>query len=237
MQYPEGDNHHHRSRPGPAVLRKPEIRSVCCQKSASSIHEGYLLAYRYARAGLAVLVAISRMHSHRERAIAWSRPLKGAPKLIPQNWFGPYSASALRHLQRSFAAVVLRFTKGYQVSGGFRATQFMCLGEDHRKCRKGVLANASIYGTVRVCPSLLSRRADRIGVVVLHEMFHQLGDIRDQWDPVCRRGGESRCYGNGALRLVRYRKFNKALKNNDNLAQFAYFAERGSRGLSRKVAT
>lgn len=215
----------------------PVVRTVCCQRSQQRITDGYFLAFRYARDGLAMLAAISKLRSDSARAAAWAHPPKGDHRATPARWFGPYSAPTLRHLRRVFATVLLRFTQGYDFGGSSQPTQFSCLGKRHPKCRSSVLANASIYGTIRICPSLLSRRRDRIGLVVLHEMLHQLGQIRDQRDPVCRRGRETRCYGAGALRLVRHGRHGKALNNNDNLAQFAYFATQAISGHRRELST
>jgi hypothetical protein len=140
---------------------------------------------------------------------------------LPAYWFGPYSEERVRFVLHVFRHVLQRFEQGYRFGQEVRPVRIECLAAGARKCRTSVLANASRYGTVRVCPRLLHKAPDVGGMVVLHEILHQKLGLDDQRDSVCQRGEESRCYRYGARQLVMFGKLEKGLRNNDNYAFFA----------------
>ncbi|MBF2001812.1 MAG: hypothetical protein IGS38_13940 [Synechococcales cyanobacterium M58_A2018_015] len=140
---------------------------------------------------------------------------------VPAYWFGSYSKKRIRLVLRTFTHVLQRFERGYQFEEEYRPVRFRCLTNKVGRCRTGVIANASEYGTVRVCPRLLKKTICVGGMVVLHEMLHQDLGVDDQRDVICKRGDEKRCYRRAARHLVTHQKLDKALRNNDNYAFFA----------------
>jgi hypothetical protein len=156
-----------------------------------------------------------------ERASTWSSGVATRLRAAPGHWFGPYSTAHLRFVHRTFRLVVRRFERGFDSPDGARPVHFACLSGINVRCREGLLGNASTYGTIRVCPRLLAKPVAEGGTVVLHEMLHQALRVGDQRDAVCRVGAETRCYRDGARRLVQAGKLRKAILNNDNYAFFA----------------
>jgi hypothetical protein len=197
----------------------------------------YRRGYAYAKAASAFLGRLSNLSPAARREIWDGRSSRlsshGTERsTVPGHWFGPYSGAHLRFVRRTFRLVVRRFEHGFDMPDGARPVHFACLDGSYGRCQQGLLGNASIYGTIRVCPRLLEKPVAEGGVVVLHEMLHQELFVGDQRDRICRVGTETRCYRDGARRLVRAGKVRKAILNNDNYAFFAKHVFLASRARS-----
>ncbi len=208
-------------------LREPRTWSQCNQATRKKLNVFYEQAYLYAKTaqwylayvmGLSVELRIAIWNGLGKRCKSenWCHY---SPVLA--YWFGPYSEQRMRFILRTFSRVLQRFEHGYRVGQEYRPVRFRCLTTKVKRCRSGVIANASEYGTVLVCPRLLKKTTCVGGMVVLHEMLHQDLGVGDQRDVVCKRGDENRCYRRGARHLVEHQKLEKALRNNDNYAFFA----------------
>ncbi len=195
---------------------------IDCGAGEARIIEYYHWAHRYARAASLYFARLGALPVSR-RGSHWDN---GKP-LAAGKWFGEYSAESFEFVRQVFHGVLRRMESGYRGKGPVR---FVCLATNQERCGEGVLANAREFGTVRICPRLMERPARAGGVVVLHEILHQGLGVSDQRHGVCRRGGESRCYRQGALRLIGSGHDEIAIRNNDN---YAYFAREAYRALHR----
>jgi hypothetical protein len=210
-----------------ANLRTPRAWSNCGEATRQKLEEFYKQAYLYAKAAQQFLAQLVKLPVEQRTAI-WNGQghcctsgnwYHYSP--VPAYWFGSYSESRVNFVLRTFTNVLQRFEQGYRFESQYRPIKFHCLTSKVDRCRSGVIANASQYGTVRVCPRLLKKTVCVGGMVVLHEMLHQDLGVGDQRDVVCKRGDENRCYRRGARHLVAHQKLGKALRNNDNYAFFA----------------
>jgi len=210
-----------------ANLRTPQAWSNCDAATRQKLEEFYKQAYLYTKIAQQFLsqlvklpveqrIAIWHGQEHRCTSGNWCHY---SP--VPAYWFGSYSESRVSFVLRTFTHVLQRFERGYRFKNQYRPVKFRCLTNKVDRCRTGVIANASQYGTVRVCPRLLKKTVCVGGMVVLHEMLHQDLGVGDQRDAVCKHGDENRCYRRGARHLVTHQKLGKALRNNDNYAFFA----------------
>jgi len=208
-------------------LRAPRAWIDCDAENRVKLHEFYRRAYLYAKAAQAFLSLLTALPQEQCTAL-WNggEQRHGQARRYPYSpaptyWFGSYSERHAGFILHTFTQVVQRFERGYHFRQGYRPVQIRCLSTAEHRCRSGVLANASEYGTIRVCPLLLTKTTSVGGAVILHEILHQDLGVRDQRDQVCMRGDESRCYRQGAWWLVAHNKLEKAIRNNDNYALFA----------------
>lgn len=121
---------------------------------------------------------------------------------------------------RVFDALVGRFTRGYDTDGRRVAATFACFPASYSRCRNGLLGNASVYGTVRLCPKLLSRSTTAVAAIVLHELMHQGLGVGDRRHEGCD-GSKNRCYRDNAHALVAAGRHDLAVRNIDNYVAFA----------------
>jgi hypothetical protein len=208
-------------------LRTPQAWSGCDQATRQKLQNFYQQAYLYTKAAKQFLYRLKDLPPEQRKAV-WNgqghqcnsaRRCRYFP--VPAYWFGPYSEKRMRFILLVFTQVLQRFELGYRFGRQSRPVRFQCVSAGVGRCRIGVIANASQYGTVCVCPRLLNKTTGVGGMVVLHEMLHQDLGVGDQRDLVCQRSDESRCYRRGARRLVAHQLLEKAIRNNDNYAFFA----------------
>ena len=211
--------------------RSPDVISRCSADARRRLEQIHACAYLYAKAASLFLDRLSSMTA-KARSRVWNQvgdvAVSGGYSGAPQYWFGPYADTRFRFIRETFRLVVRRFEKGFDFGNEVRPVRFLCLPGSGGRCRGTLLANASIYGTVRVCPRALQKPVVEGGLVILHEFLHQELMVGDQRDRVCRSGEDPRCYREGARRLVQAGKYGKAIRNNDNYAYFArgvYFAQ------------
>ena len=119
-----------------------------------------------------------------------------------------------------FRGLIRRFRRGYEIGGRRRPPTLACFPKSYGRCRTGLLGNASIFGTVRVCPQLFARGPSEVAAVVLHELMHQDLGVDDQRHGICT-GSKNRCYREGAIDLLRAGRFDLAVHNIDNFVRFA----------------
>lgn len=207
-------------------LRPPQAWVGCDEETGRRLNMLYEKAYLYARAAHRFLVELVKLPQQKQMVI-WNGPERQTSSAqhsyspLPAYWFGPYSEERVHFVLHTFRQVLERFEQGYRLGQGVQPVRIECLAASARKCRTSVLANASRYGTIRICPRLLHKAPDVGGMVILHEVLHQKLGVGDQRDVVCQRGDEHRCYRRGARRLVLSGKLEKGLRNNDNYAFFA----------------
>lgn len=208
-------------------LQTPQVWDNCNQETRQKLQNFYKQAYLYAKAAQLFLSQLLNL-SLEQRIAIWNGREQHCNSTswcryspVPAYWFGSYSQRRIHFILRTFTRVLQRFELGYRFEEKYRPVRFRCLTNKVDRCRTGVIANASQYGTVRVCPRLLRKNTSVGGMVVLHEMLHQGLGVGDRRDIVCRRSNESRCYRRGARHLVAHQKLEKALRNNDNYAFFA----------------
>lgn len=222
-------------RGGGLLPRRPAIWKGCSSAKRKKLEGFYACAYLYAKSAelfmnrLASYPAPDRRHIWNERKKARTADTFDEYSGAPSHWFGRYAEANFRFVHKTFKRVTDRFEKGYDFGGKKRPVKFACLSESTGRCRSSLLANASIYGTIRVCPRTLRKPLNEGALVILHEMLHQRLGIGDQRDRICNRGSDARCYRIGARKLVRAGDLRKALRNNDNYAYFArgiYLAQR-----------
>lgn len=208
-------------------LRAPQTWSNCNETTRQKLEAFYKQAYLYTKVAQRFLSQLVKLPAEQVISI-WNGQkhhcISGewcqySP--IPANWFGSYSVKRIDFILRTFTHVLQRFEHGYLFENRYRPVKFRCLISKMDRCRTGVIANASQYGTVRVCPRLFNKSVPVGGMVVLHEFLHQDLGVGDQRDVVCKRGDEDRCYRRGARHLVAHQKLKKAIRNNDNYAFFA----------------
>ncbi len=197
------------------------IAAAGCSGDAKRQLAAFLgLAQRYAAAADDELRAVAAL-SVRERRATWAGSGNAVASL--RHWFGPYSNSRLRFIARVFAESRKRLHQGFDIAGKREPMRIKCLSERGTRCetRRLLLANASDFGTIKVCPRLLSKSLEEGAMTLLHESLHHLMGVNDQRATECSTGGDSRCYRDGARALVLAGKFAKALRNNDNHVSFA----------------
>lgn len=218
-----------------ALPRRPMAWKTCSPAARKKLEGFYACAYLYAKSAelfmnrLASYPAPDRKHIWNERKKGKTADKFDEYNGAPSHWFGRYAEANFRFIHKTFKHVIARFEKGYDFGGAKRPIKFECLSGNWGGCRSSLLANASIYGTVRVCPRTLRKPLNEGALVILHELLHQRLNIGDQRDRVCDRGSDARCYRIGARKLVRAGNLRKALRNNDNYAYFArgiYLAQR-----------
>ncbi|MFV8752589.1 hypothetical protein ACNOYE_18735 [Nannocystaceae bacterium ST9] len=200
------------------AARKPTIdgaSSGCTAAQAQKLHDAYAVAAAVARSASKYTQQLA-LRCARGQNLAWHDG--PAPR-----FFGDFRADKVRKIVNVFSGVETRFREGFVDSTSIEAPRIECFGRDHGRCRQGLLANASIFGTIRVCPSLLERSTREVALVLLHEMLHQGLGVGDRRHPVCRSGKkrDMRCYREGAVRLVEEGRSDLALQNNDNYVGFA----------------
>lgn len=207
-------------------LRPPQTWLGCDKETYQRLRIAYERAYLYAKAAHHFLARLVKL-PQQQQVVIWNgrehqrSSARHSYSPIPVYWFGPYSEKRVRFVLHTYKKVLHRFEQGYRFEQGVRPVRIECLAASANKCRTNVLANASRYGTIRICPRLLHKAPDVGGMVVLHEVLHQRLGVDDQRDMVCQRGDERRCYRRGARQLVAFDKLDKALRNNDNYAFFA----------------
>jgi hypothetical protein len=133
--------------------------------------------------------------------------------------FGPFSPQRLRRVVRVVRGLLDRFTHGFTVDGGRLRPTLACLPPSYERCQTGLLGNASIYGTLRFCPRLLTQAVPAVAKVVLHEMMHQGLGVGDRRHADCE-GSKHRCYRDGAATLVAAGRYDLAGRNIDNYVAF-----------------
>jgi hypothetical protein len=187
----------------------PRIDS-CDTRVRTILVTAYREAHRWALAARRWLAQLGSSRNLRER---WNG--SSAARL-----FGPYRTSRFQRVLRVFDELIRRFHRGYQISGRWIAPALVCFPMSYSRCRKGLLGNASIFGTVRLCPQLLERGPAQTASVVLHELMHQGLGVDDQRHQACN-GSKHRCYREGAQELVNANRFDLAVRNIDNYVAFA----------------
>lgn len=193
----------------------PRIPTRGCTPDAEPNSRPSWRSREYAAAAEEELHAFSALGPRARRA-RWD---KGPAR----RWFGPYSEVSRARVQRVLGASRRRLHEGFAAGGARRPMTIKCLSATGSRCerRRLLLANASQFGTIRVCPRLLGKPVEEGAMTLLHETLHHLLGTDDQRAPECSVGGDSRCYRDGARALVTAGKFKKALKNNDNYVSFA----------------
>lgn len=187
--------------------------ATCDPAARSKLLSAYQIAGAWLRTAAAWLRRALGSSSARD---AWER---GALRRA----FGPYSPMRARQVLRVIRGVLDRFERGFSHGDQRRPPVLACLPASYRRCRTGLLGNASIYGTLRFCPRLLSRDVTGVAKVVLHEMMHQGLGVGDQRHADCD-GSRHRCYRDGARALVAAGRYDLALRNIDNyVALVAHF--------------
>lgn len=195
-----------RSGRGPMV---PNI-ATCEPRARAVVTAAYEQAYRWAAAAHRWLVSFASGGSLRRK---WNS--SAAIRL-----FGPFRADRVRRIFRVFDSLVRRFIAGYEIRGQRVAPTITCFSSSYHRCGKGLLGNASIYGTIRLCPQLLRRPVRQVASIVLHELMHQALGVGDRRHETCE-GSKHRCYREGALDLVSAGRFDLATRNIDNYVAFA----------------
>lgn len=201
-----------------SLLAEPSARLDCSKDRYRRIVTYYRLAYRYTRAANQLMAELALLPQQRRRT-RWNN--QNQTLTSPARWFGPYDDRRFEHVRLTYQSLLERFERGYWRSGRFQAVRVQCLKQHEGRCNVGVLANARVYGTVKVCPRLLSKPTWLGATVIMHEMLHQLHNVGDQRHDLCARSDDNRCYRLGALKLVRHSKLRLAIDNNDNYAYFA----------------
>lgn len=199
-----------------AAIAAPTIdpsTSGCSPSQVRKLRDAYVQAGFLARGALVYLRALENM-CLKGREQAWEAGPARA-------YFGRWSGDKLQLVVRAFSRLGVRFEEGFRDTTSISAPRFECFPQDHSRCHRGLLANASIYGTVRVCPSLLKRPDGEVSAVILHEMLHQGLGIADQKHHACGSRKDHRCYRGGALRLVENGRVDLASRNTDNYVGFA----------------
>ena len=187
----------------------------CTPDAEGKLSAFLALARGYAAAAEEEMRALSALDPQ-VRRVRWD---KGAAR----RWFGPYSEASRARVLRVLGESRRRLHDGFAAGGARRPMTIKCLSATGTRCerRRLLLANASQFGTIRVCPRLLDKPVEEGAMTLLHETLHHLLGTDDQRAPECSVGGDSRCYRDGARALVAAGKFQKALKNNDNYVSFA----------------
>jgi hypothetical protein len=134
--------------------------------------------------------------------------------------FGPYQPARARRVFAVLEGLLQRFRHGYRIEGRQVPATLVLFPASYGRCRNGLLGNANILGTVRLCPQLLGRGPVQTASVVFHELMHQGLDVDDQRHPACD-GSKNRCYREGARELVRVDRHDLAVRNIDNYVAFA----------------
>jgi hypothetical protein len=197
------------SRVAPRGAAPPRI-ATCEPQARARIEAAYRQAYAWAVAAqrwLARLVAGGNVRSR------WNGGVAG-------RLFGPFRAERLRRVVRVLGGLLRRFREGYLVKGRRVPATIACFSTTYHRCGKGLLGNASIYGTIRLCPQLLRRPVDEVAAIVLHELMHQRLGVGDRRHESCA-GSKRRCYRDGATDLVEAGRHDLALRNIDNFVAFA----------------
>ena len=195
----------------------------CSTEARRKLEGFYGLAHRYATAGAVAMRRLAALPPS-ERKQRWHGGTNAAPaSASPSHWFGPYSEANLRLVVDVYAEVLRRFEQGFAVGDQRSPTRVRCVSATGTRCerRRLLLANASEYGTIRVCPRLLAKGFKAGAMTIFHELIHQKLGVGDRRDAVCSVGDETRCYRDGARALVAAGKYDKALRNNDNYVAFA----------------
>lgn len=187
--------------------------SGCSPAQVRNLRDAYAQAEFLAQGALLYLRAMGKMCS-RGRQQAW----EAGPARV---YFGRWSGRKVQFVVRAFSRLGVRFQEGFLDTTSISAPRIECFPQDHARCHRGLLANASIYGTIRVCPSLLKRPTGEVAAVLLHEMLHQGLGVTDQQHHACGSRKDHRCYRGGALRLVEGGRDDLASRNNDNYVGFA----------------
>ncbi len=199
---------------------RAQISGGCSPKAREKLAAFVGLAQRYVAAAHDELQALAALKGGARRA-RW----KGEPN-TPANlfhWFGPYSDARFRFIVRVFGESRKRLHEGFDSAGAREPMRIKCLSKVGTRCEKRrlLLANASEFGAIKVCPRLLSKSLEEGAMTMLHESLHHLMGVDDQRAKECSVGSETRCYRDGARALVQAGKFSKALRNNDNHVSFA----------------
>jgi hypothetical protein len=184
--------------------------STCAPAARAKILEAHGESYRWAEAARRWMLGLVTSGQARSR---WTG--SEAAKL-----FGPFSAPRVKHVAKVFIGLVRRFQSGYEIGGQHRAPTIGCFPASYGRCKTGLLGNASIFGTIRLCPRLIARPAAEVAAVVLHEMMHQGLGVGDRRHEMCE-GSKNRCYREGADALVGAGRHDLAIRNIDNYVAFA----------------
>jgi hypothetical protein len=183
---------------------------TCDARARATLVRAYHQAYRWASAARRWIVQLASSARARDR---WNAG--PAARL-----FGPYQASRVRRVRFVLDGLLRRFHHGYSIRGKQVAPTLACFPESYHRCRKGLLGNASILGTIRLCPRLLERGPLQAASVVFHELMHQGLGVDDQRHQGCD-GSRHRCYSENAPELVRMNRYDLAVRNIDNYVKFA----------------
>ncbi len=188
----------------------PPRIATCEPQARARIEAAYRKAYAWAAAAQSWLARLVAGGDIRSR---WNRGVAG-------RLFGPFRAERLRRVVRVLGGLLRRFREGYVVNGRRVPPTIACFSTSYHRCGKGLLGNASIYGTIRLCPQLLRRSVDEVAAIVLHELMHQRLGVGDRQHESCE-GSKRRCYREGATDLVAAGRHDLALRNIDNFVAFA----------------
>lgn len=184
--------------------------ATCEPRSRAAIVGAYSQAYHWAVAARRWLVGLAGSGSVRAK---WNA--SPAARL-----FGPFRPIRVKRVIRVFDGVVKRFQQGYEIDGRRVAPTIACFRASYSRCRTGLLGNASVFGTIRLCPQLLKRPIPEVAAIVLHELMHQALGVGDRRHESCE-GSKHRCYREGAGDLVASGRHDLAVRNIDNYVAFA----------------
>lgn len=185
----------------------PEIRANV-DRDAALLLAGYLQAAAAVRRTKRLLEGLDRMPASGAQMVWDSCGLAKA--------FGGASTEARSRVRLTVNALDDRVTYGFASTPGRQRSTLSIFPTHYSRCKQGLLANASTYGHIRICPSLPRRPIGFITQVLLHELMHQRLGVRDVRSPTCKSGDECRCYREKALALVRSGQTELALRNIDN---------------------
>jgi hypothetical protein len=184
--------------------------AACNPDMRKTLVQAYHQAYRWA---LGTRRWLARLMSHADARKRWNNG--SAARL-----FGPYALARVRRVFLVFEGLLQRFHRGYEIAGRQVAPTLACFPESYHRCRNGLLGNASIFGTIRLCPRSLARGPLQAAMVVLHELMHQGLGVDDQRHQACN-GSKHRCYRENARELVHENRYDLAVRNIDNYVAFA----------------